>query len=157
MLFRSVGELIKYLTERAHSLCLLERYADSLSDWDRAISLANDEASASLEEDRADAAAMATTNPDQALVGRVAFEQAREYSSLARIALIEQFDEPIEGENPANRFTERALERLVKAKANGYIEQPGVMNQLMTVPDFEPLRSHSGFQKIITEAGKSTL
>ena len=148
----AVRELIKNHSERAHTLCLLERYADSLPDWDRAIALADASKKSSLEPDRRDAAGMAAANRDPVLAGRVSFEQAREYSRRARDAFKEERDEPAtDGQSPAVRYVGHALERLAKSNTYGHLKQPGVINTLAEDADFEPLRSHSEFKKILAE------
>ena len=146
----AVREAVKARTEAAHTLCLLERYRDSLAEWDEAIRRAQGDQKRSLEERRRDAAAMAEPHPDRALEGRTCFEQARELAG--RAADIRAELGPRGGASDdavATRLAGRALQRLVTARDARHLTQPGALERLKSDPAFEPVRALPGYRALI--------
>jgi len=150
---QALDELIKSRSERAHALCLLERYADSLADWDRAVGLAKGSRRATLEVDRRDGVLMAAATRDPNLEGRICFEHAREFSTRARDVLKELRAEVGRRDGaPAQPYIERALTQLRKSRKAGFLKRPEVLQRLKTDADFEPLRSLPGYRELFDMA-----
>jgi serine/threonine-protein kinase len=148
------------LAERAGVLNQMKRYADALKDWDRALELgeagkrdplrwhraitlgylgeharATEEADALLRENANGAGFLYSG----ACVYSVSLPAARGDSRLTAAKRGEL----------AECYAVRALKLLEQARAEGYFQKPGYLDNLKKDPDLEPLRSREDFKRLL--------
>jgi serine/threonine protein kinase/tetratricopeptide (TPR) repeat protein len=152
--------LFRAYSERAILQKTLHAYANSRRDYDRAIALAGDTASASLYRERADVLARLGEHAVAfAEVERRTAGQEIDGSgdvSLARVAALccqaARADTSLttpEREALAERYAARAIQWLVEAKGLGHFRTKASRARLEADPDLEALRSRGDFRQLL--------
>jgi tetratricopeptide (TPR) repeat protein len=147
---------------RAEALEKLDRYADSLKEWDAALHLENESRRAELRVNRAVTLARMNDYPqaaaeadelaaDKTLKGKELYLLARVYSMCVQAVQRSTQSKLSEQENRAEQFAQRAMALLTRANAVGWFKVPLNVEHFKNDKDFDPLRSRDDFKKLLRE------
>jgi tetratricopeptide (TPR) repeat protein len=147
---------------RAQALTALERSAEALEDWDRALQLDNGRNRAERRVGRAGTLARIGSHARAVDEVEKGIEEGKPMGSklydaacvYSRCSLAVRHDEELPS-TEQGRLTEhyavRALDLLTKARGAGYFTSPARIKQMESDPDLESVRSRADYQKFAQE------
>jgi hypothetical protein len=156
------GYLRNAVAPRARLLTDLNRPADALPDWDRALELAPESSRPRLRARRARTRAVlgdhgratreaeeVSAKPPDWTFGH--YDLACVFSLSVRAAQKDgTLDQPSR-EKASSRYAARALELLTEARQAGDFRTAARLDKLKTDPDLAPVRAHAEFQRFLAE------
>jgi serine/threonine-protein kinase len=141
-------------TTRATALDAVNRIAEALKDWERALAEDDGSKRALLRAGRAMALARlgeharAVAEATAAAEGKVASASALHLAAVACSLCADR----VKGDaRLADRYAARAVALLRQAHARGYYREPAHALRLRENPEFEPLRQRADFRKLLAE------
>jgi eukaryotic-like serine/threonine-protein kinase len=147
---------------RAQSLTKLERYAEALQDWNRALELDEGrnravwsvERAATLVRSGAHARAITEirTLLNQSQTNPITLYNAACVYALCSAAIGQDAEvSSTEQSRLAEQYAGRAVQLLTKARAAGYFRAPGNVKAMRSDPDLEALHARPDFQNLVKE------